>query len=239
MSNKILKTVKYIYKMTKPNFNQDQSDRADSAIKNHVIWSMGAGLIPIPIADFFAVAAVQVDMIRTISSVYGIDFKESEGKAIISALTSSGLSRLGANTLIKLIPGIGSLLGGLSMSIVSGASTYAVGQVFKRHFETGGTILDLDSERFQRFYEEQFEKGKKVAEDIKQEKDEKGHAEESTADVETAQAQTNSSNQSDAAPLNNSEIISKLKELAELKEMGVLNEEEFMKMKTQLIKNYN
>lgn len=227
--------------MTKPNFNQDQSDRADSAIRNHVIWSMGAGLIPIPIADFVAVAAVQVDMIRTVSSVYGIDFKESEGKAIISALTSSGLSRLGANTLIKLIPGIGSVLGGLSMSIVSGASTYAVGQVFKRHFETGGTILDLDSERFQRFYEEQFEKGKKVAEDIKQEKGEKGekeHAEDNATDVETPQAQTNSSNQNDEAPLNNSEIISKLKELAELKEMGVLNEEEFMKMKTQLIKNY-
>ena len=45
------------------------------------------------------------------------------------------------------------------MSIVSGASTYAVEQVFKRHFETGGTILDLDTERFQRFYDEQFEKG--------------------------------------------------------------------------------
>jgi uncharacterized protein (DUF697 family) len=235
MSKKLLKTVKYIYKMTNPNFDQDQSSRADSAIKNHVIWSMGAGLIPIPIADFFAVAAVQVDMIRTISHVYGIDFKESEGKAIISALTSSGLSRLGANTLVKLIPGIGSVLGGLSMSVVSGASTYAVGQVFKHHFESGGTILDLDSERFKRFYEEQFEKGKQVAEDIKQEKDEKGHVEEDDSEMAAPQTHTNTGNE---APLSNSEIISKLKELAELKEMGVLNEEEFMKMKTQLIKNY-
>ena len=157
--------------MATNNNQEDLNERAESAVRNHVIWSMGAGFIPIPIADFVAVAAVQLDMIRTISNVYGVDFKETEGKALVTSLTGSGLSRLGANALIKLIPGFGSMLGGVSMSIVSGASTYALGQVFKKHFAVGGTFLDFDTDRFQRYYDEQFEKGKTVAEDIQKEKE--------------------------------------------------------------------
>ena len=34
------------------NFNEKTSERAESAVRNHVIWSMGAGFIPIPVADF-------------------------------------------------------------------------------------------------------------------------------------------------------------------------------------------
>ena len=87
--------------MATNNNQEDLNERAESAVRNHVIWSMGAGFIPIPIADFVAVAAVQLDMIRTISNVYGVDFKETEGKALVTSLTGSGLSRLGANALIK------------------------------------------------------------------------------------------------------------------------------------------
>ena len=132
--------------------NEDLEKRSESAIRNHVIWSMGAGFIPVPIADFVAVAAIQLDMVRTLSGIYGVNFKETEGKALVTSITGSGLSRLGANALVKLIPGFGSMLGGISMSVISGASTYALGQVFKKHFSVGGTFLDFDTERFQRYY---------------------------------------------------------------------------------------
>lgn len=42
----------------------NRSDSANSIIKNHMIWSMGAGFIPVPIADLFAVSAIQLDMIQ-------------------------------------------------------------------------------------------------------------------------------------------------------------------------------
>jgi uncharacterized protein (DUF697 family) len=156
------------------NQNQDNPKeeiklRADKAIRNHVAWSMGAGLIPIPIADFFAVSAVQLDMIRQLCRLYSIPFKETEGKAIISSLVGSGLSRLGAQAAVKLIPGIGSTIGGVAMSVLSGASTFALGQVFKTHFETGGTIIDFDTERFKKYYEEQFNKGRDFARDVQKE----------------------------------------------------------------------
>lgn len=232
--NKIIKAAKFIKDMSNKN-SEDLNERAESAVRNHVIWSMGAGFIPIPIADFVAVAAVQLDMIRTISNIYGVDFKETEGKALVTSLTGSGLSRLGANALIKLIPGFGSMLGGVSMSIVSGASTYALGQVFKRHFSVGGTFLDFDTDRFQRYYDEQFEKGKTLAKDIQKEKEEKGAVKEDLVDYKEVKKEEAPVNKNNDA---NSEVIRKLKELAELKDMGVIDEQEFAQMKARLIENY-
>src|SRR6185437_14914682 len=67
-------------------------------------------------------------------------------------------------------PGVGSLIGGVSMSILSGASTYAIGQVAIGHFERGGTFADIDMGRARRTYEEELERGKKVAEGLRGEK---------------------------------------------------------------------
>ena len=77
---------------------------------------------------------------------------------------------------VKLIPGIGTIIGGVTMAILSGASSFAVGEVFKKHFETGGTILDFDMDRLKKMYNEKFEKGKKVARDIHKEEEAKKEA---------------------------------------------------------------
>ena len=139
----------------------EREKHADTIIKNHIIWSMGAGLIPVPIVDFFAVSGIQLDMIRQLCKLYEQDFKESEGKAIITSLTGSGLARMGAKAMIKFIPDIGSVIGGVTMAVLSGASSYALGEVFKKHFETGGTFLDFDVKRLKKMYNEKFEKGKR------------------------------------------------------------------------------
>ncbi|MFZ1703645.1 MAG: DUF697 domain-containing protein [Saprospiraceae bacterium] len=184
---------------------------ADIIIRNHMLWSMGAGFIPVPIADFFAVSAVQLDMIRQLCKLYGIDFKQTQGKAVITALTGSSLARLGARA-IKFIPGVGSILGGVSMAVLSGASTYALGEVFKKHFETGGTFLDFDVERLKKFYNEKFEKGKEVAEELRNKK-----------------AQTTKDDQT------NSDVIQQLNQLSKLKEDGTLTEGEFNDLKKKIL----
>lgn len=188
----------------------NRSDSAASIIKNHMIWSMGAGFIPVPIADLFAVSAIQLDMIRQLCKVYDIDFKQTEGKAMITALTGSGLARLGARA-VKFIPGVGSILGGVTMAALSGASTYALGEVFKKHFETGGTFLDFDPERLRKYYNEKFEKGKEVAEELRKKQENI---------VKSADANT---------------AMEKLKELVEMKTSGLLTDEEFEAMKKKII----
>jgi uncharacterized protein (DUF697 family) len=213
----------------------DRAKHADTVVRNHVIWSMGASfLIPIPIADVFAVSALQLDMIRQLSRVYDIDFAETQGKAIITSLTSSTLARAGARSLIKLVPGIGTIIGGVTVSVFNGASTYALGEVFKRHFDSGGTILDFDVERLKKVYKEKFEKGKKVA------KEWQAEVEETEAPAPQATAPTpapatvvppTTSPKADAE----GSIMDKLKSLAQMRDEGVITDEEFSEMKRKLI----
>jgi len=185
---------------------------ANTIVKNHIIWSMGAGFIPVPIADLFAVTAIQLDMIRQLSNLYDVDFKETSGKAIITSLSGASVARMGARA-IKFIPGVGSVLGGVTLAVLSGASTYALGEVFKSHFDNGGTFLDFDISRIKRMYDESFEKGKTVAKDIHKEQEiQKKKAE--AADVDP---------------------IVRLKELADMKTNGIITEEEFELLKKKII----
>ncbi|MCB0572184.1 MAG: DUF697 domain-containing protein, partial [Phaeodactylibacter sp.] len=48
----------------------DKSLRAQEIVKNHVLISMGAGLVPIPILDIAAVTAVQLDMVKNLAQLY-------------------------------------------------------------------------------------------------------------------------------------------------------------------------
>jgi len=199
-----------------------RNNSAELIIKNHMIWSMGAGFIPVPLLDFAAVSYIQLDMIRQLAKLYDIDFKESEGKAIITSLTSAGLAKAGAARAVKFIPIIGSYLGGVATAIFSGASTYAIGQAFKRHFDKGGTFLDIDLNSLKKMYMDKFEKGKEIAEDFSKEQKEK-------------EAIVKEVKQKKEKVKTTEEIIEKLKELGELKEKGIITEEEFGKMKARLL----
>ncbi len=221
--------------------NKDQQVKhADTVIRNHVIWSLGASFIPLPIADVVAVSALQMDMIRQLCRVYNQDFSESQGKAIITSLSSAALARAGARGLIKLIPGIGTLIGGVTASVFNGASTYALGEVFKKHFTDGGTILDFDTERLKKYYKEKFEKGKKIAEELNEEeiiKKKDTPKKKKTIKKVKVEPVSTSADSADA-PINKEDVIAKLKELSQLKEDGILTEEEFQEMKKKIILAY-
>jgi len=233
-------------------YKSDNTDElVGSIIRNHVAWSMGAGLIPLPIADIAAVSAVQLDMVKQMSRVFDVNFNEMQGKTLITTLVGSSMARIGASA-IKLIPGIGSLLGSVAMPVLSGASTFALGQVFKQHFETGGTFLDFDVDRLRKYYTEQFEKGKKVAEDIKREEDEKKAQAEAASEEEPIKKKTTRRRKAPATetpePTPNEAVsdepdtmdgaLKKLQDLAKLRDDGVITEAEFQKMKQKMMNKF-
>lgn len=218
-------------KDTLMNEQNEKNKHAETVIRNHVVWAMGAGFIPVLVADIFAVSAIQLDMIRQLCKVYNIDFSETRGKAIVTSLTSSAIARIGAGSVVKLIPGVGTYLGGVTVSVFAGASTYALGEVFKKHFASGGTILDFDPARLKKYYDEKFEKGKKVVKKWKTEEEvpqeEPGNGEAVTnEDVEEIVPERSEEKQ---------DVVERLKELAGLKNEGIITEEEFEQMKKKLI----
>jgi uncharacterized protein (DUF697 family) len=214
------------------NDKSERSKHADTVIRNHVIWSMGAGLIPILVADIFAVSALQLDMIRQLCRVYNVSFQETQGKAIVTSLTSATIARLTAGSVVKMIPGLGSILGGVTVSVFAGASTYALGEVFKKHFDSGGTILDFDPARLKKLYREKFEKGKKMAEQLRKEKVQ-GEGESAAGGF-----RVNKNQEGGPGAKNGESVVQQLKDLAELKSAGVISEEEFQEMKRKLIDEF-
>jgi uncharacterized protein (DUF697 family) len=194
-------------KQEKPNneaIERAKSQRADKIINTHVLWGMGAGLMPIPLFDIAAVTAVQIDLLKQLADNYEADFSNEMGKTFVTALTGGTFARIGAS-LLKTVPGIGTLIGGVSMSVMSGASTFAVGQVAKRHFETDGNIVNVDLDFARNAYDDAFEKGKQIVSDLK------GHEAESK------------------------DIYKSLERLGELRDKGVITDEEFETKKQELL----
>ena len=182
----------------------DKSEEAERIVKTHVLWSAGAGLMPVPLFDIAAVTAVQMDMLKQLADLYEIDFSKSTGKTFVSALTGSTFARIGAS-LVKAVPGVGTVIGGVSMSVMSGASTYAVGRVAMSHFGSQGGLLDIDIDSAKKAYSEAFERGKQFVADLK--------------------------NESKASK----DVYEGLDRLGQLKEKGVITEEEFEAQKQKLL----
>ncbi|MCG5241255.1 YcjF family protein [Azospirillum doebereinerae] len=139
---------------------------ANNLVKDYVIASVALGAVPVPLLDLAGVAGIQLRMIQKLSQLYGKPFSQSLGRSVIASLAGSfgGFTAgLVAASVVKAVPGIGWALSMATMPAVAGASTYAIGKVFVKHYEEGGSLGDLDTAKFKAFYKEQFEKGKVMA----------------------------------------------------------------------------
>jgi len=134
---------------------------AQSLIKRHVLMSMAAGAIPLPLVDIAAVTALRLELVKALSAHYGVACDRASSKAIIGALTGSTLTQLGASV-VKAVPFVGSLIGGVTQVVLSGAATYALGAVFARHFQRGGSVEGLDLKAAGAEFSRLFEEGKAV-----------------------------------------------------------------------------
>ncbi len=129
-------------------------EAAAKLISSACAWSAGAGLLPVPVLDLVALAAVQAQLCNDIANIYGESFSKDASKSIVSILWGTLVpGALGSG--LKSIPGLGYLVGSVAFGAFAAGSTYAVGKVMVRHFENGGTVYSFDA--------------KSVGEDLKKE----------------------------------------------------------------------
>ncbi len=141
-------------------------EEAERIVRNHMLGAAGAGLIPVPLVDLVALAGIQLNMLRRLSELYDVPFKENTGKHLIASLLGSFAPVRAARplaSLFKAVPVVGQGVGLLSMTIAGGASTYAVGRVFIQHFESGGTFLDFKSEKMKDGFSKMYKAGEQAA----------------------------------------------------------------------------
>ncbi len=139
--------------------------KARRTIKVHLHAALLGGFIPTPGMGVALVLGAQLSLINQLCRIYEVEFKKNAVKGSLISLLGSivpySMSNGTLASLIGLIPIVGSGLGFATMSIFSGAATYAVGQVYVRHFETGGNLLNFDPEAMKEYFKEMMEEGKK------------------------------------------------------------------------------
>ena len=137
---------------------ETREQMASKLVDRFALWSGVAGLVPVPVLDAVAVGGLQIQMVRRISQIYDIDFSENRGKALIASLAGSMIpatSGIGAASVLKAIPVIGTIAGGFVMPALSAGATYAIGKAFIQHFATGGTLLDFNPPDYRQFIKAQ------------------------------------------------------------------------------------
>lgn len=154
----ILKTIK----------DENRREKACSTIKSNVIQALMMGLIPVPLIDIVALTNIQFKMMHELVQLYDIRYTKIERSVVKSFIlgilpvaTVAGLS-----STLKLMPGIGSLIGSAGVSVSAGALTYATGTVFAQHFEKGGTLDDFDLDEAKRHFRQEFRQGRVIAHNL-------------------------------------------------------------------------
>lgn len=141
----------------------DKSAAAAKIVRNHMFGSAAAGLVPIPFLDVAALGAIQLRMLSKLAAHYDVEFSKQRANAIIGALGGIGVSAT-AVSLLRMVPGLGTAVASVAGFALAPASTYALGQVFIKHFDSGGTFLTFDPKRAKKDYDEKLAEGKRVVE---------------------------------------------------------------------------
>ncbi|HEU0123310.1 MAG TPA: DUF697 domain-containing protein [Bryobacteraceae bacterium] len=136
-------------------------------IKKNMVWSVAAGLLPIPLVEVAAITAVELKLIRELADHYKVPFQQDLAKSAIASLMASlgsvTLGKIAARGAFKFVPVVGPLVAAASLSAVAAGFTYAVGRVFAMHFATGGSLLDFEIEKIREFFRREFAIGVKEA----------------------------------------------------------------------------
>ncbi len=112
---------------------------AHIAVATAVAAATAAGAVPIPFADAVVLVPIQVTMLTSITVIFGLEISESFLTGFVSStLGTAGTTVLGktvVSSLIKMIPGIGSLAGGAISATTAGLLTTALGEVYIKVME--------------------------------------------------------------------------------------------------------
>lgn len=97
------------------------------------------GAVPIPFSDAIVLVPIQVGMLAGISAVMGLDFSDGFLKTLIASTIGTSTTTLVGKVIVgelcKLIPGFGSVVGGLISGATAASLTTALGEAYIKVLE--------------------------------------------------------------------------------------------------------
>ena len=111
-----------------------KQERAQAVVIATATTSFSEGYIPLPFSDSFALVPTQIGMIAGITAIYGLEISKSLLTGIVSSLVGTASTTLAGKTLVanilKLIPGVGTAVGGTISGTTAALLTTALGEAY-------------------------------------------------------------------------------------------------------------
>lgn len=89
-----------------------------------------AGANPIPFSDAVILVPIQLGMMAKIANVYGVGFETATMASLAATAGATTAGRAMAGSMLKLIPGVGTVVGGTITGGVAATLTYSMGRAW-------------------------------------------------------------------------------------------------------------
>ncbi len=142
-------------------FTEQRAKLASEIVHYYAGLAGAVGCVPIPIADIAILAPLQIAMFIHISRIFGHHLSKEQAGSIVGSLLSSVGARTAAQavvSIVKAIPGLGTVLGAAAGGAMAAATFEAFGNVVILYFKHEQKI---SPEEIRDYYANQYEQAKK------------------------------------------------------------------------------
>ncbi|MDR1217163.1 MAG: GTP-binding protein [Oscillospiraceae bacterium] len=117
---------------SKVEMSDEQKKKCHKIIHTATVASGAAGAIPIPLSDTIPISAAQITMIIALGKVFDFEIGKSAVKSIIGVGLASQAGRAIVSSVLKIIPGVGSVVGAATAVAITEALGWLVADDFYR-----------------------------------------------------------------------------------------------------------
>ena len=143
---------------------EEKKRHAKIAVRTAVAAATTAGATPIPFSDAAVLIPTQITMIASITAIFGLNVNQGIITTIISSTIGAGgatvLGKTVASNLLKIIPGVGTVVGGaisaVTAATITGALGYAYIAVMEMAFKGELDLNDLSTPKGEEIIAEKF-----------------------------------------------------------------------------------
>lgn len=104
------------------------------AIHSATAAAATAGALPIPMSDAVPITAAQIGMIIALGKAFDVTLSEAAAKSIVGVGLTQQAGRAVASNILKMVPGVGTVVGGVVGATTAAALTEALGWIVADDF---------------------------------------------------------------------------------------------------------
>lgn len=119
---------------SKVHMPKELEKKCHMAIHTATVAATAAGAIPIPMSDAVPITAAQISMIVALGKIFDITLSEAAAKSIMGVGLTQQAGRAVASNILKAIPGVGIVMGGIVGASTAATLTEVLGWVVADDF---------------------------------------------------------------------------------------------------------